>query len=52
MMLVESDASGEWDSSSAWPELAEKSVRAAVAASAERSTASISSASSSPGSWS
>ena len=33
MILVESDASGEWDSSSAWPELAERSVRAAVAAS-------------------
>ncbi|TFI56477.1 rRNA maturation RNase YbeY [Sphingomonas parva] len=33
MILVESDTSGEWDSSSAWPALAEKSVRAAVAAS-------------------
>src|SRR5687767_3311797 len=33
MILVESDTSGEWDSSSSWPELAERSVRAAVSAS-------------------
>ena len=33
MILVESDSSGEWDSSTAWPELAESSVRAAVEAS-------------------
>jgi probable rRNA maturation factor len=33
MILVESDTSGEWDSSSAWPELADRSVRAAVAVS-------------------
>ena len=33
MILIESDSSGEWDSSGAWPALAEKSVRAAVAAS-------------------
>jgi len=33
MILIESDNSGEWDSSSGWSDLAEKSVRAAVAAS-------------------
>lgn len=33
MILVESDASEEWDSSSGWPGLAEQAVRAAVAAS-------------------
>jgi len=33
MILVESDTSGEWDSSRSWPELAERSVRAAVTAS-------------------
>lgn len=33
MILVESDVSGEWDSSSSWPVLAERAVRAAVAAS-------------------
>ena len=34
MILVESDISGEWDSSTDWGALAERSVRAAVAASA------------------
>jgi probable rRNA maturation factor len=33
MILVESDVSGEWDSSSGLPALAERAVRAAVAAS-------------------
>jgi probable rRNA maturation factor len=33
MILVESDVSGEWDSSTPWPDLAERAVRAAVAAS-------------------
>ncbi|QAY76101.1 rRNA maturation RNase YbeY [Sphingosinicella sp. BN140058] len=33
MILVESDLSGEWDSSSGLPALAERAVRAAVAAS-------------------
>ena len=33
MILVESDSSGEWDSSTGWPALAERAVRAAVAAS-------------------
>ena len=31
MILVESDASPEWDSSTDWPDLAERAVRAAVA---------------------
>ena len=31
MILVEADVSGEWDSRTDWPALAEKSVRAAVA---------------------
>ena len=31
MILVESDASPEWDSSENWPEIAERAVRAAVA---------------------
>ena len=34
MILVEADVSDEWDSSTGWPALAERSVRAAVAASA------------------
>lgn len=33
MILVESDASGDWDSRTDWPALAERAVRAAVAAS-------------------
>ena len=33
MILVESDTSGEWDSSTSWPELADRAVRAAVGAS-------------------
>ena len=33
MILVESSASGEWDSKTSWPELADGAVRAAVAAS-------------------
>jgi probable rRNA maturation factor len=33
MILVESDNPGEWDSSTSWPDLADKSVRAAVSAS-------------------
>ena len=33
MILVESDVSGEWDSSGSGPDLAERAVRAAVAAS-------------------
>jgi probable rRNA maturation factor len=33
MILVETDVSGEWDSSTDWPALADESVRAAVAAS-------------------
>ena len=31
MILVEADASAEWDSSGGWPALAERAVRAAVA---------------------
>ena len=33
MILVESDSSGEWDSSCSWAAIAERSVKAAVAAS-------------------
>jgi probable rRNA maturation factor len=33
MILVESDVSGEWDSRSDWPALADRAVKAAVAAS-------------------
>ena len=33
MILVEADASGEWDSRSDWPALADRAVNAAVAAS-------------------
>jgi probable rRNA maturation factor len=33
MILVEADASGDWDSKTAWPELAAGAVRAGVAAS-------------------
>jgi probable rRNA maturation factor len=33
MILVESDVSGEWDSRTDWPALAERAVRAGVAAS-------------------
>ena len=33
MILVESDTSGEWDSSTSWPDLADRAVRAAVGAS-------------------
>jgi probable rRNA maturation factor len=33
VIAVESDASGEWDSPPAWPDLAARAVRAAVAAS-------------------
>jgi probable rRNA maturation factor len=33
MILVEADVSGEWDSSTDWPALADESVRAAVAVS-------------------
>ena len=36
MILVEADASGEWDSSTAWAELADSAVKAAVAASEAR----------------
>ncbi|HMC92591.1 MAG TPA: rRNA maturation RNase YbeY [Allosphingosinicella sp.] len=34
MILVEADVSEEWDSSTGWPDLAERAVHAAVAASA------------------
>jgi probable rRNA maturation factor len=33
MILIEADASGEWDSSTDWPALAERGAKAAVAAS-------------------
>lgn len=33
MILVESDVSGEWDSSTDWPALAERAVRAGIASS-------------------
>ena len=36
MILVEADASGEWDSSTGWAELADAAVKAAVAASDAR----------------
>ena len=36
MILVETDVSGEWDSSTNWPALAEEAVRAAIAASRSR----------------
>jgi len=36
MILVEADASGEWDSSTGWADLAEAAVKAAVAASGAR----------------
>lgn len=39
MILVEADASGEWDSRSGWDDLAARAVRAAVEASCHRALA-------------